>query len=545
MDVATIANFLLFFGVFGSTLALDGSNNDSSGTSTDTDSLYNSGAYARTDHLGDGDDTVTADADNLAWFTAGGDDRLTGSSGADYADLGTGDDRAAMGAGNDIVEAQDGNDSVAGGNGADLVYGGAGHDWLDGGLDNDSLGGDAGNDVLAGGSGSDVLAGGAGNDVISGFTAQGGATASMTAADGADQLFGGLGDDRLILGRSDTATGGAGADRFEMDGRWHDGASVFTISDYSAQDDQLVFHYAPASDPDTSALLTPTVEVRLSSDGQSSLVVINGTVVAMVEGVTDLRASDISLQADTDTDAGYQPGNFDTTLSATDAADSATGTAGEDYGRMGDGDDSVAAGDGADSIRGEAGDDSLSGDAGNDTLFAGSGDDHAAGGAGNDLLLGEVGADSLTGGNGADRIWGGAGNDVLSGGETGGAGGSATAIDGVDSLYGGTGDDTLILGRGDLGTGGAGDDIFWLDASANADSTAITTVHDYDETADKIEVHYTPVFDSNGAEVPPVITILRGPSDAYGVITFNGDAIAHVTGAADLVLADLVLVRQS
>lgn len=544
MDVATIANFLLFLGAFGASLALDGGD-DSSGDGTNPDSLYDSADYSRTDRLGDDDDTVSADADNLAWFTGGGNDDLTGSSGADYADLGAGHDSAAMGAGNDIIEAQDGNDSVTGGNGNDLALGGDGHDRLDGGLDNDSLGGEAGDDWLIGGSGGDILSGGAGNDVISGFSSLGGATASMTGADGADQLFGGLGDDRLILGRGDVATGGAGADRFEMDGRWQDGTGAFVISDYSADEDSLVFHYAPASDPDSSDLVTPEVTVRLSADGQSSLVVIDGSVVAVVEGVTDLQAADITLLADTETDIAYQPEDFDTVLPGGAGDDSATGSAGADYGRMGDGDDTVAAGDGADSVLGEGGDDSLAADAGNDTVAAGDGADTADGGAGNDMVMGEHGADHLTGGAGTDKLWGGAGNDVISGGSADRAGGTAAAIDGADSLSGGDGDDRLLLGRGDFGLGGDGDDSFALDASSNADASAIATIQDYDETTDKIELHYTPVLNASGVEVPPTITVLRGPSDAYAVITFNGEPIAHVTGAADLVLADLVLVRQT
>lgn len=543
MDVATIANFLLFLGAFGASLAMDDSS-DSSGGSTEEDSLYDSGAYSRTDRLGDEDDEITADADNLAWFTGGGDDDLTGSSGADYADLGAGNDAASMGAGNDIVEAQDGDDTVLGGNGNDLALGGLGDDLMDGGLDDDSLAGEEGDDSLIGGSGSDILSGGAGNDVISGFSSLAGATASMTAADGADQLFGGLGDDHLILGRGDVATGGAGADRFEMDGRWADGTGTFTIADYQSGQDSLVFHYAPASDPDSSALLPPEVEVRLSADGLSSLVVIDGSVVAVVEGVTDLQASDITLQADTETDTAYRPEDYDTALPGTDGDDSATGSDGDDYGRMGDGDDSISAGDGDDSLLGEGGNDSLAADAGNDTVSAGDGDDSADGGAGNDMLIGEAGDDSLTGGEGTDRLWGGAGNDVISGGDADDAGGSDTAIDGADSLSGGDGDDTLWMGRGDFAVGGDGADTFALWASANAEAPAIATIQDYDEITDRLELHYTPVMDANGAEVPPTITILRGPSDAYAVITFNGDPIAHVTGAADLVLADLVLVAQ-
>ena len=545
MDVATIANFLLFLGAFGGSLVL-GADEAPPTDTPDPDSLYNSADYARTDRLGDEDDTVTADSDNLAWFMDGGDDDLTASSGSDYADLGTGDDSADMGAGNDIVEAADGNDSVSGGNGNDLSLGGLGDDWLDGGLDADSLAGEAGNDHLIGGSGSDVLSGGDGNDLISGFSSLGGATASMISSDGADQLFGGAGDDQLLLGRGDSATGGAGADIFTMDARWADGTAGFVITDYSPED-QLVLHYAPQTDPDSSDLVTPDIEVQLSADGQSSLVVMDGTVIATVAGVTDLTVDDITLLADTETDTGYQPEDYDTTLPATEGADDATGTEGEDYGRMGAGDDSVDAGDGADSMLGEDGNDQLDAGAGNDTVAAGEDDDAVDGGSGNDMMLGEHGADTISGGDGADRVWGGGGDDVLSGFDTdgagGAAGGTAGVTDGTDSLSGGDGDDLLILGKGDLGIGGDGADTFWLDASANPDASAITTVQDYDDTTDTIELHYTPEFDADGVEVPPVITILRGPSDAYGVITFNGEPLAHVTGAADLTLAQLVLVR--
>lgn len=543
MDVATIANFLLFFGAFGASLALDG-NGDSSADTTNEDSLYDSTHYSRTDHLGDDDDRVTADADNLAWFMGGGDDGLIGSSGQDYADLGQGNDHAAMGAGNDIVEAQDGNDTVLGENGNDLALGGAGDDWLDGGLQNDSLAGDEGDDWLIGGSGTDILAGGAGNDVISGFASLGGATGSMTAADGADQLFGGTGDDRLILGRGDSATGGTGADRFEMDARWHDGTSAFLITDYQKSQDTLVLHYAPETDPNTSATLTPEIVVRLSSDGQSSLVSMNGTVIAIVEGVTNLTADDITLLADSETDTTYQPEDFTHTIPGTDGADDSTGTSGADYGRMGDGNDSVDAGDGADSLLGEGGDDVLDGQAGNDTIAGADGADDLAGGAGNDMILGERGDDTVTGGDGADQLWGGAGNDILSGHSLAGAGGTATATDGVDSLSGGDGNDTLILGKGDLGIGGSGADTFWLDASANADTMPVMTLRDYDKVADRIELHYTPIYDTTGAEIPPTITILRGPADAFGVITFNGEPLAHVIGAADLTTAQVVLVAE-
>lgn len=547
MDVATLANFLLFFGAFAASFATADSGSGTSGdTANPGDDLYNSADYARTDHYGDGNDTVSADADNLAWFMGGGDDSLTGSSAADYADLGSGNDHAEMGAGDDKAEAGDGADSVLGGTGNDLVFGGAGADNLFGDLGNDSLSGDAGNDFIAGGAGADLLAGGDGNDVISGFAFSGGAAPGMTAPDGADQLFGGAGDDQLILGRGDRATGGAGADSFEMDARWGDGSAAFTISDYQQGEDRLVLHYAPQPDPDSSDTTTPEISVQLSADGQSSLVLMNGTVIAMVEGVNDLTLADITLHLDRETDLGYVPSSFANTLSATDGADTAHGTDAADYGRMGAGDDRVDAGGGADSILGEGGDDWLDGGAGNDTLLAGDGNDVVTGGAGTDIVLGEHGEDKLSGGDGSDWIWGGGGNDTLSGFDatSPGVGGTASAIDGTDALFGGDGADTLILGKGDAGTGGDGNDIFWLNPDANADAAAIVTVQDYTAGQDRIELHYTPVFDANGADIVPTVTILRGPSDAYGVITFNGEAIAHIIGVPDLAMADIILMRE-
>ncbi|NEY89268.1 calcium-binding protein [Tabrizicola oligotrophica] len=540
MDVATIANFLLFLGAFGASFALD--TEESAGPRLEEDSLYDREAYDRTDRLGDADDEVTADADNLAWFMEGGNDALTASDGADFADLGRGDDRADMGAGNDLIAAQDGNDSVAGASGADLALGGGGDDWLDGGADHDSLAGETGEDLLTGGAGSDILAGGEGNDVISGFSQLGGASGSLSGADGADQMFGGTGDDRLILGRGDSATGGEGADRFEMDARWHDGNGPFTITDYRAGEDSLVLQYDPQIDPDSSLPLTPELEVQLSEDGLSSLVLLDGAVVAVVEGVTGLTAADISLLPDGDTDTGYRPEDFDATLPGSAADDRAAGSAGDDYGRFGAGDDAALGAAGEDSLLGDGGSDTLAGETGDDTLKGDDGDDALAGDGGNDALFGGLGADRLTGGDGVDRLWGGGGNDILSGGHADAAGGSEAVIDGADSLSGGDGDDLLLLGRGDLGLGGTGADIFWLDAATNAGAAAVATLHDYDADTDRIEIHYDRIYDQDMIEIAPTVAVLMGPMSAYAVITFNGEPLTHVTGATGLTAADLALV---
>ena len=544
MDVPSLVNLLLFIGAFGASLSLSGDDSDDS-TTTDADSLYDSADYARTDRFGDEDDDVTAYEDDLAWFMEGGDDRLTGSATDDYANLGQGDDSATMGAGNDIVEAGDGADSVNGGNGNDLALGDAGNDNIFGDLGDDSLGGEEGDDLLAGGTGADILSGGLGNDVISGFSTLGGATASMRAADGTDQLFGGEGDDTLLLGHGDVAAGGAGDDIFTMDARWRDGGDAFRITDYTAGQDSIVLQYAQSYDASTSLPVDPTVTVRLSADGQSSIISVDGTAIAVVEGVTNLDPADILLEPDAETDTTYLPENFDTVLDGTTGPDSETGTADADYGRFGAGDDSATGGDGQDSLLGEDGADSLAGDAGNDTLIGGAGDDALDGGVDNDAMSGDTGDDALNGGAGADRLIGGAGDDTISGFDPDGAGGTASAIDGADSLFGGDGADALILGRGDSATGGAGADSFALDDGANPDASNFATITDYLRGTDQIELHYTPVLNAQGVEVPPTLTVIMGPSNAYAVIMFNGEPLAHVTGATTLTAADITLVREA
>jgi len=90
-------------------------------------------------------------AANLANNTpTDGDDVLYGTPNGDTLDAG---------AGNDIVLGLAGNDTLLGGNGNDLIHGGDGDDVLEG---------SAGNDVIYGGWGADQLSGGTGNDQLFG-----------------------------------------------------------------------------------------------------------------------------------------------------------------------------------------------------------------------------------------------------------------------------------------------------------------------------------------------------------------------------------------
>lgn len=241
--------------------------------------------------------------------------------------------------------------------------------------------------------------------------------------------------------------------------------------------------------------------------------------------------------------------------------DSLTASAGDDYADLGDGndqaimgegDDIAVGGNGEDTIAGGAGNDEIFGDAGNDSLSGNAGDDAVAGGSGDDRLWGMDGADSLAGsegndelngGFGADLLYGGAGNDTLSGFDHDASGeASMTAIDGVDSLSGGSGDDSLILGHGDIGVGGDGNDTFTLDLRW-ADGTEVAQIQDYSAANDSIEVHYTPRFDGSGAEIPPAIIVARAADNSYSMIQFNGENIARINGTETVDAADITLIR--
>ncbi|MBN8476933.1 hypothetical protein [Sulfuritalea sp.] len=281
---------------------------------------------------------------------------------ADVIDAGEGDDWVFAGDGDDLVEGQ---------GGKDILVGDAGNDWIEGGDGDDNLRGDGALGDLAapeGGPGlvtwtldqfhgADYIDGGDGNDFISGDG-------------GADELFGGVGDDVLIGDSNGVAADYHGADY--LDGE--DGNDSL----YGYGRDDILF--GGAGDD--------------SLEGDSSAVAYDkhGNDYLDGEDGNDLLKGD--------------GGN-----------DSLFGGAGNDQ-LFGDTDDTPAPNQGADYLDGEDGDDYLRGYGGNDTLI---------GGAGVDQLLGEAGADSLDGGKGDDLLDSGADNDTLIGGTgvealTGGAG---------------------------------------------------------------------------------------------------------------------------
>ncbi len=223
-----------------------------------------------------------------------------------------------------------------------------------------------------------------------------------------------------------------------------------------------------------------------------------------------------------------------------DGNDTLDGSDGNDYAQGGAGDDTMTLRGGRDLAYGGDGDDVIDGGIGFDTVFGGAGEDTLSGNGGNDLLYGDDDDDILSGGSGSDLLFGGAGNDTLYGMSTGlSTPDGNSAIDGVDTLVGGAGDDRLILGPGDIGTGGEGDDVFEIDHS-RTDLTNVSQINDF-SPGDSLEISYVQTFDSLGDPEQPEITIERNDADDGEHVLFNSVVIANVIGAQGLMPGDITL----
>lgn len=326
-----IANALLFAGVLGATFLFNEDENTSAGTTpTDTDDDETSDGLLQSVIGDDSDNILTStDPDGAEFFANGGDDSITGTDqadslqagqGNDTADMGAGDDRALGKAGNDTLIGGAGNDDLFGGSDNDDLFGGLGNDTLTGGFGSDSLFGsdgtddlhagegedildggegsdelygDAGDDTLWGANGSDTLFGGDGNDVLSGAF-DGISTAPDGSLDGFDMLFGGTGDDTILMGASDIAEGGEGADTFTID-ETVSGAGISQINDFDPSEDLLELQYLQTTDETTGDPVEPTLVITNFDDGTGAFFEIDGEIVAEVVGAQDLDPSLVSL----------------------------------------------------------------------------------------------------------------------------------------------------------------------------------------------------------------------------------------------------------
>ncbi|MGB5915784.1 MAG: hypothetical protein WBG63_13030 [Phormidesmis sp.] len=135
-----------------------------------------------------GNDTIFAGEATGEIAAQGGDDVVYGRELQNSIWGGIGNDQIWGGSANDQLIGDDGGATESELDGKDVLYGGGG---------NDSIWSGGGDDALYGQAGDDLLVGGGGNDRLQG-------TDDLVTSD-RDQLYGGLGRDRFVLGNSQGA----------------------------------------------------------------------------------------------------------------------------------------------------------------------------------------------------------------------------------------------------------------------------------------------------------------------------------------------------
>lgn len=193
----------------------------------------------------------------------------------------SGPDLIAGGAGDDQIGGRQGNDTLMGAEGRDDLHGAEGDDLVIGGPGNDHLYGGTGDDSLSGGPGHDSLFGGAGHDILIGHRPE-----DAEQSD-ADYLNGADGDDTILSGSGDIATGGRGADLFQL-GHWI--RDPVEVVDFDPTEDRLIIIF------DDSSADPPLIELR-DDDGGSGQVnlYLDGAHVASLSGANGLMLSDIAI----------------------------------------------------------------------------------------------------------------------------------------------------------------------------------------------------------------------------------------------------------
>jgi Ca2+-binding RTX toxin-like protein len=328
------------------------------------------------------------------------------------------------------IEGTPGNDVIVGTSGGDKIYGNGGNDVICGGDGNDFIQAFNGDDRVDGGNGDDQIVGGGGNDQLDGGanTAVGDTVVYLNAPAGVNVS--------LVEG---IATGGAGTDQL----------SGFEGVFGSKFDDTLTGG--------------PTDNFFIPSDG-NDVVVGGGGLDAVLFSAS--RGVNVNLAQGRANGEGTDTLRQINAVVGTDANDTITGDAGQNF---------LFGAAGADRINGGGGRDLIVGDfqdepSGNDQLRGGAGDDFLVGAAGNDVIDGGPGRQDTAAywyangvsANLAKHVVTGEGRDRLRGieGIIGSPGNDSITGDArADLLSGQSGDDTISgAGADDFLDGGAGDD---------------------------------------------------------------------------------------
>ncbi|MEH6521140.1 calcium-binding protein [Sulfitobacter sp.] len=223
-------------------------------------------------------------------------------------------------------------------------------------------------------------------------------------------------------------------------------------------------------------------------------------------------------------DASYFLGDGDDTIDDTSGREFFAGMDGDDVINSGSGSDRVFGGDGDDLIVNESELGLINGNDGNDTIFGGNDNDNVGGGSGDDAIYGGAGNDALSGHDGADYLSGGSGDDLLAGTYLNGPGSSDSST-GIDTLDGGDGNDILIMNRGEVGTGGDGNDQFRV-AGTGSLETPVAHIEDFQSGVDTLELYYRA---SAGSE--HLIDVSYDPQSDLTSVFLDDDLIVTLAGS--------------
>ena len=395
----------------------------------------------------------------------GGDDIITGDSGAN------------------TFYGRSGSDWLDGGGGDDILYGGEDGDVLIGRSGNDFLYGENGDDVLVAGPGRDDLRGGNGNDVAY--------SASTTGGWANYSIFrGGAGDDTFyVRGESNTTlrtyfSGGTGNDLYSFrDYGQAVNLTIPTARSWQWQGSDAFFFEADVESVEGTAF----GDTLTGNSGNNTLMGGGGNDVLSGGGGSDVLeggagADILNAGATWRTTDGVTTASYEHSSGGVDVSTQIHSYLGGQHAFGGDASGDVFNGF-VDHIRGSAFADVLEGNYGSGNLIGGDGDDYLIVTRGNDSYYGDEGFDTLDFGN-HDTTFGltinayehGVTRNYQNGHHNGNYYTRAYGIEHVvgtehaDVIRFRAGDNVLEGGRGnDTLYGGAGNDIYFVELGGGSD----------------------------------------------------------------------------
>lgn len=445
-----------------------------------------------------GDDSDESDENDNNYMPFGdGDEVSAGTDADDGMYMGAGDDRASGGLGDDKIFFGDGQDEtvVLGPNGEFDTAGMEGDDFIRGG---------EGRDILVDALGSNTIYGDTGYDRMNAIDADGDEGT-------ADRMYGGFGEDVMFADNGDVLTGGAQDDRFHVSVT--EDMDPVIVTDFT-QGDTLFLRDG------NGFQVLERITTQVSENGEDTDVLLDGTVVAVLQGVTALPDKAIGNPS--------APAMFGKT-----DRDADNEIVFDDY------NDDIVINDYTHAVFGFGGDDTIgfapnAETAGRDLVInGGNGDDVVNSGEGDDTISGGLGDDGLNGGGGTDELDGGFGDDVINAQDNG-------VLGKFDTVFGGAGQDTIFGDDGDLLNGGAGPDTFEIDM--NDPLADAVSVGDFDPTTETLTGEV-----ALGAGIVPVVTFatsIDGSGTNLGTtVAVDGRIIALFTGVvpADLNASNVII----